>query len=74
MMIFNQPDPRLRLGPDRTPPQHGLGTPVPQHPITPPRTGQPVIPVHFFRRMPGGGTVFVKPGQAEVRTVELPDL
>jgi hypothetical protein len=23
--------------------------------------GQPVSPVDFFRRMPGGGTVFVKP-------------
>jgi len=73
-MTINQPDPRLSPGLNRMPPQPGLGTPVPQRPVMPPRTGQPLIPVHFFRRMPGGGTVFVKPSQPEVNTVELPDL
>jgi hypothetical protein len=27
--------------------------------------GQPVNPVDWFRRMPGGGTVFVKPSASE---------
>lgn len=40
--------------------------PAPQVPV--PVVGQPVSPVEFFRRMPGGGTAYVKP--AEV--VELP--
>ncbi len=34
-----------------------VGQPVPPKP-TP--VGQPVNPVDFFRRMPGGGTVYVK--------------
>lgn len=34
--------------------------PAPQFPAGGP-VGQPVNPVDFFRRMPGGGTVFVKP-------------
>ena len=35
-----------------------VGQPVPAKPVP---VGQPVNPVDFFRRMPGGGTVYVKP-------------
>jgi hypothetical protein len=28
-------------------------------------TGQPVAPVDWFRRMPNGGTVFLKPAEGE---------
>lgn len=48
--------------PERTPavttPQ--IPTPAPQ----PQPVGQPIVPVDFFRRMPGGGTVFIKPPTA----------
>jgi hypothetical protein len=41
----------------------GLPQPAPQSPggVGPIPIGQPVSPVDWFRRMPGGGTVFVKP-------------
>lgn len=38
--------------------------PIPVGPPSPPKptpVGQPVNPVDFFRRMPGGGTAYVKP-------------
>jgi hypothetical protein len=42
-----------------TTPQIPVPQPVPPHPQ--PVVGQPTSPVDFFRRMPGGGTVYVKP-------------
>jgi hypothetical protein len=40
------------------------GMPV-AHPVSGvgPVTGQPVTPVQWFRRMPTGGTVYVKPAE-----------
>jgi hypothetical protein len=58
-MSLNQPDRRVVGDHSRgVPPQQPVGVPAPQFPGP---VGQPVNPVDFFRRMPGGGTVFVKP-------------
>jgi hypothetical protein len=44
----------------------GAGVPVPHLPTgLGPVTGQPVAPVDWFRRMPNGGTVFLKPAEGE---------
>ncbi|SDL32984.1 hypothetical protein SAMN04488074_110151 [Lentzea albidocapillata subsp. violacea] len=43
----------------------GAGVPVPHLPTgVGPVLGQPVTPVDWFRRMPNGGTVFLKPADA----------
>jgi hypothetical protein len=62
-MSLNQPDRRVVGNPSHgVPPQQpGVGVPAPQFPAGVGQVGQPVNPVDFFRRMPGGGTVFVKP-------------
>ncbi|WP_278185804.1 hypothetical protein [Lentzea alba] len=40
--------------------------PVPHLPTgAGPVIGQPVTPVDWFRRMPNGGTVFLKPSEGE---------
>ena len=44
----------------------GAGVPVPHLPTgAGPVIGQPVTPVDWFRRMPNGGTVFLKPTEVE---------
>jgi hypothetical protein len=61
-MSPNQPD--RRVAPNHSlgvPPQQPVvGVPTPQFPAGVGHVGQPVSPVDFFRRMPGGGTVYVK--------------
>ncbi len=37
----------------------------PPHRVLGPVIGQPVAPVDWFRRMPNGGTVFLRPAEGE---------
>ncbi|HWO60716.1 MAG TPA: hypothetical protein VNO31_11865 [Umezawaea sp.] len=66
-MSLNQPD--RRVVPNRSfgvPPQQPVaGVPAPQFPAGVGHVGQPVNPVDFFRRMPGGGTVYVKAAEPQ---------
>lgn len=51
--------------PLRLPQSPQPGVPVPHLPTgVGPVIGQPVTPVDWFRRMPNGGTVFLRPAEA----------
>lgn len=64
-MSLEQPDHRVaqRRGEFGTPQQPGADSRVPWLPAGPGPVGQPVNPVDWFRRMPGGSTAFVRPAE-----------
>lgn len=67
-MSSMQPDRRVGDPSRGLPPrQPGAGIPAPQFPAGVGQVGQPVNPVDFFRRMPGGGTVYVKAAESEAQ-------
>lgn len=71
-MSSEQPDNRAagQRGVFGTPSGPGADPRAPWLPAVPRPVGQPISPVDWFRRMPGGGTVFVRPVQDEATAAD----